>query len=450
MGRSAAQISASKINGARSRGPTSAEAKERVRFNALKTGCRARSLILPGESAEDFASLLDDLVNGLRPCDGMEYRLVHHIARADWMNLRVERAQFEHAKTYIEEAGDREDLDVLADIEKLFAHPAGRYQLYGIMRPAFDEPPNSAALNSDDPKRPVAALKRLEGSAKGCQTLLGHWRAALTRVQDGAELQAHDRHKLIRMLGREVVHAVEDRRIAVIFLASFALKPRENAFPYDDLKSDLSAPEVAAFVERVQRQWGLFLDTANAPAAREVLLDLISRNIERLEAKLEVHLQHADERTASIKAMNAWDESPQGERLARYELATCRRAERLLAAFVKLKKDIGERAEEEDDTGEGEIVTDLSAESVVAAEAPSVPETNLTNEPKPVGDAPQDGSLEEVAALGGTLGQAIFELRRLHETGIAGFVTPVAGGARVPAAIQQAILGGGPLLRPIT
>ena len=226
---SAAQRKQAKINGARSRGPVSADGKKRVRFNALQTGCRARSLILPGESADDFASLLDELVKGLQPCDGMEYLLVHKLARAEWVNLRVERAQFEHLKTHIEEAGDREDLDVLADIEKLFAHPAGRYQLVGITRPAFDEPPNSAAEKSDDPKRPVAALKRLEGSAKGCQELLGHWRAALSRVQDGAEVQSHDRHKLIRMLGREVVHAVEDRRVAVIFLASFAAsKPREE------------------------------------------------------------------------------------------------------------------------------------------------------------------------------------------------------------------------------
>ena len=174
---------------------------------------------------------------------------------------------------------------------------------------------------------------------------------------------------------------------------------------------------------------------------------MISRNIERLEARLEVHLQHADERAASVKAKNAWDKSPEGERLARYELATCRRAERLLAAFVKLTAN---RAAGGEDEGGGEIVTDLDAESGVAAEAPSVPEANLTNEPKPDSDAPKDGSLEEVAAHSGTLDQAIIELRRLRDVGIAGFVAPAAGGGRVPAVVEQAIFGGGPLLRPIT
>jgi hypothetical protein len=439
--RSAAQIQASKINGRRSRGPVTASGKKRVLFNALKTGLRAKALILPGESADDFASLLEDLVDGLQPSNSMEYRLVHQIARADWMNQRAERAQFEHLKAHIDGIGDREDLDVQADIEKLFLHPAGPYQLYGITRPAVDEPLTSAALKSDDPNRSVAALKRLEGSAKGCQSLLGHWRAGLTRVQDGAELQAHDRHKIIRMLGREVVHAVEDRRIAVIFLASFALKPREKAFPYDDLKSDLNAPEVAAFVERVLRQWGRILDTADAPAAREALVDLISRNIERLEAKLEVHLQHADERAASIKAMKAWDASPEGERLARYELATSRRAERLRAAYFKLRKETLDTAEAED--------AEEEPESMVAAEAASVAEANLTNEPKTGDDVPQDESLAEVAACSDVLKQAIFELSQMREMGIAGLVPPVAGGVKVPAAVEQAILGGGPLLRPI-
>ena len=136
--RSAAQKKQSKLNGSQSRGPATAQGQERVRFNALRTGCRAVSLILPGESAEDFASLLKELVDGLQPCDSMEYRLVYDVACTDWRKQRVERAQFEQLKTSIEAAGDQEDLEVDGELAKLFTHPAGRYQLYGVTRPAFD------------------------------------------------------------------------------------------------------------------------------------------------------------------------------------------------------------------------------------------------------------------------------------------------------------------------
>jgi hypothetical protein len=450
MGRSAAQRKQSKINGARSRGPLSAEAKERVRFNALRTGCRAVSLILPGESAEDFAHLLDELVNTFQPCDSVEYLLVHDIARADWVKQRVERSQFERLKTYIEATSNREDLDVDADLAKLFAHPAGPIQLWGVTRPAFDQPPKSATEKSEDPDRPLEVGKRLQGSAKGCETLLGHWRAILSRVQGGLEVQAPDRLKAIRMLGLDVLSAYDDRRVAMILLASFALHPQGRDNPYEDFKSDLSTPEVTAFADRIRKQWGSFLDAGNTPAAREAFLDLISRNIELLEAKLEVHQQHTDERAASIKAQMAWDESPLGQQLARYVLAVQRGAQRARDAFYKHRREMERWVDDGEETGEGENLGELSAELRVAEPASNAPDANLTNEPKLVGGAAEDVLLKEVATHDDVLGRAVADLRRLHETEIRGFVAPAAGDTRVPAAVEQAIMGGGPLLRPIT
>jgi hypothetical protein len=450
MVRSAAQRKQSKVNGARSRGPLSAQTKERVKFNALRTGCRAVSLILPGESADDFANLLDEMVNTFQPCDSVEYLLVHDIARADWVKQRVERSQFERSKAYIEAASDREDLDVEADVAKLFAHSAGPIQLWGVTRPAFDEPAKSAAEKSEDPDRPLAVCQRLQSSAKGCATLLGYWRAIHSRVQGGLEIQAPDRLKAIRMLGLDVLSAYEDRRVALILVASFALHPKGRDNPYEDFKSDLSTPEVIAFADRIRRQWGSVLDAGDTAAARETFLDLISRNIERLEAKLEVHQQHADEQAASIKAQMAWDESPLGQQLARYVLAVQRSAQRARDALYKHRREMARWVDDGEETGEGENLGDLIAELGAAEPASNGPETNLTNEPELVGGAAKDGSLEEVAAHGDTLGQAVIELRRLHELGVAGFLASAAGGGSVPAAVEQAILGGGPLLRPIT
>jgi hypothetical protein len=448
--RSAAQRKQSKLNGSRSRGPLTAHGKEKIKFNALRSGCRAVSLILPGELADQFANLLDALVDVYQPRDTVEYLLVHDIARADWVKQRMERSQFERSKAYIEAARDREDLDVEADLAKLFAHPAGPIQLWGVTRPAFDVPATSATEKCEDPDRPLVVRQRLQGSAKGCEALLGNWRAIQSRVQGGLEIQAPDRLKAIRMLGLDVLSAYEDRRVALILVASFALQPKGRDNPYEDYKSDLSTPEVAAFAERVRKQWGLVLDGADAPAAREAFLDLISRNIELLEAKLEVHQQHTDEQAASIKWQKAWDESPLGQQLARHVLAVQRSAQRARDALYKHRREMERWIDDGVVTVEGENLGDLNPELAVAEPASNGPEANLTNEPEAVGGVAKVTSLKEVTSSHAILSQAAADLRLLRELGVAGFLASVAGDGTVPAADEQAILGGGPLLRPNT
>src|SRR5262249_51500607 len=156
---------------------------------------------------------------------------------------------------------------------------------------------------------------------KGCEALLGHWRAIASRVEQGLEVQGPDRLKCIRMMGFNPIEVIDDQRVALVYLASFALHTAGREHAYDDFKSDMGTLAAKAFVERIRSRWPRLLDCGNRTKAKEVLTDLIARNIERLEANLEAHLQHEDERRASKQALLAWDESPQGERLARYELA---------------------------------------------------------------------------------------------------------------------------------
>jgi hypothetical protein len=78
-----ARARASRINGARSRGPKTEEGKTRSAQNALKHGLRAeRFVLLPDEDAAEFEAKEAALVEDLAPEGALEGILVRRIARA--------------------------------------------------------------------------------------------------------------------------------------------------------------------------------------------------------------------------------------------------------------------------------------------------------------------------------------------------------------------------------
>jgi hypothetical protein len=100
-----ARAAASRINGARSRGPKSPEGKARSAQNALKHGLRAQKFVVVGdESAREFAALEAALVDELAPEGTLQGLLAGRIARAAW---RLERAERIEAELFAREMGDR-------------------------------------------------------------------------------------------------------------------------------------------------------------------------------------------------------------------------------------------------------------------------------------------------------------------------------------------------------
>jgi hypothetical protein len=56
-------------------------------------------------------------------------------------------------------------------------------------------------------------LKILEGSAKGCERLIGEWKALADRLEKGRAWQPYDRLKAICLMGKQSVDAVGDDRV---------------------------------------------------------------------------------------------------------------------------------------------------------------------------------------------------------------------------------------------
>jgi len=87
----------SRINGAKSRGPKTAEGKAISAKNAVRHGLSAETIILANESPESFQQLLDEYMEELQPVGKCERDLVHRLVVAKWREFRawhVEAASF--------------------------------------------------------------------------------------------------------------------------------------------------------------------------------------------------------------------------------------------------------------------------------------------------------------------------------------------------------------------
>ncbi len=90
-----ARAEASRANGAKSRGPRTAEGKARSAQNALKHGLSARKhVLLPDDSRAEFKALEGALLEELRPAGALQALLAHRLVAAAWRLARADRLEF--------------------------------------------------------------------------------------------------------------------------------------------------------------------------------------------------------------------------------------------------------------------------------------------------------------------------------------------------------------------
>jgi hypothetical protein len=102
-----ARAEASRKNGAKSRGPKTAQGKARSAQNALKHGMRAlRYVVLPDEDGVEFQALEAALMDELAPVGTLQVVLVRRVAMAAWRLARADRMEVElFAERRWEDAG---------------------------------------------------------------------------------------------------------------------------------------------------------------------------------------------------------------------------------------------------------------------------------------------------------------------------------------------------------
>ncbi len=473
----------SRQNGQKSHGPKSPEGKARSRFNALKHGLKAKTLVLPGEDAEEYRGRLEAWIADLQPQNDVEQTLVERAVTLTWQLERAARAEAARLSHIIrnepDEAARRQEEEALALGQRLFfdrggplpLYPHGLYSVAGLHRVSDPE-------RRDDPDAPPRLLLHLEATASGCRWLLDRW-AELGRLLDRGQCwQSPDKLKAIRLLGHQPLDAADSDVVATIFLACEVLDPQTDhpvpraepvepqtaqeairqlraltrraitmlgaeiapqaAGPppaedgegagieaawqqcggaFTELMGELTGEEAAAYRRRLEGRQVDRLRPKDPAAARAALRAIVDKATLRLEAKREVHEAHAALEAAETVDRLAFDASPEGERLRRFQLAGQRALLRTVDTLLKLRRQEtmgpagGEPAEL---SGRGATVAGLAAtigcgldaidslhanvlpagpdplaESEPAAEnSPNEPDTAAADPPRAAGESP--------------------------------------------------------------
>jgi hypothetical protein len=330
-------------NAAKSTGPRTPEGKNRSKFNALKHGMTAKTLVLPGEDAEAFQERIDAWTNDLQPRNDFERDLVVRAATVYWQLERADRADAARLTGIIHHAPaeeHRRQADQAAALgQRLFWDARYPLPLYPHAEWEYfhGRPRISCSDHADDPDQPARLLPQLEASAAGCRWLLDRWAELRALLDKGLSWQSSDKFKAIRLLGKQPLDAADDEEVAGVFLACHVIDPQQKD-PFAELRSELTSDERRAYQRRLVGRRVEELRPQDQAQARAKLLALVDRASSRLDGLLKVHEQQAAANAAQEAARLSFDASPDGERLRRYQLSCGRSFFRAVDTFLKVRQ----------------------------------------------------------------------------------------------------------------
>ena len=210
---------------------------------------------------------------------------------------------------------------------RLFWDPRGPVELYPQFRASLGEPMRvSWSQDIEDPDEPGRLVNHLEGTALGCAWLLDRWNELGDLLDDGLKWQAPDRFKATRLLGKQPLEPIDDLQVRWIHLCASAMDP-ECEHEFGDVANELHSAEWERFLERLEAREAWREKPEEAEVAKAALLELVSEQEERLETLLAAHLER--ESAADPDALGFQD-TAEGERLRRYQMACNRTLLRIL------------------------------------------------------------------------------------------------------------------------
>ncbi len=256
-----------------------------------------------------------------------------------WLQDRARRAQAARLNVNILDYGVDEaqtDAQAVDDLgRRLFKDRLGPLVFYPSSqrteRHDYSRTASTSAAEGgqDDPDRPAALILSLQSTLLGCEWLLREWAGLKAILDRGQAWLSADKLKAVRLLGKQPFDAIDDRDVAMVFLASFELRKDKGAW-YWEIAMEMAEIDIKRFRNSAAVRELDSLKPEDAAKARKALLDIIERATERLKPKANAHRERARLKAALAADCLAFDDSREGEYLRRFELASGRGVSRSL------------------------------------------------------------------------------------------------------------------------
>jgi hypothetical protein len=139
------------------------------------------------------------------------------------------------------------------------------------------------------------------------------------------------------LLGRHPIKAVDDRNALMVFVACQTIESR-TSITIPELWNELRKYERKQYAERLIGRGIEKLRPTDAGAARQVLFGIIDRATAQIALKAEAHRVRAEINESLAADRLAFDDSPEAERLRRFDLACGRGLARSFDSLLKLRR----------------------------------------------------------------------------------------------------------------
>ena len=265
-------------------------------MNAIVHGLRSKKIARAREDSYAFENRRHKWLACADAGDDREEFLVYLTVCQSFCIEHAQRAQVERTSNLIENHDENELDEVHRLGKRLFFDPGGPTPLYGI-EPYFQPKKKKTSWNGEavDSNEPALLVRTLEKSWLGCTWLRFRWLDLKARAETGV-WQGIDRLKATRLLGMQPIDALDDERVARIFVASDVIRHVTNDVIFDgeegvfgDLGGEIDSSRLGIYESEVFTRWPDLLLIEQEAEGREALIELVNQEIEHLDELLKSH-----------------------------------------------------------------------------------------------------------------------------------------------------------------
>ncbi len=339
-----------RANALKSTGPKTAAGKARASMNARKHGMRSKRESIFSDTSYRYEERLRKWMAHFDAQDDVQEYLVATNVSLSFDIERAGRADAANFERTVEESPAKELAEVHETGRLLFYDPCGATAIHGVEPALAGKVTTSGNGPNGEPyTKPGELVRKLESSAAGCCWMLAEW-ARLRKRAEKNYWSGADRLRATRLLGRQPVDAIDDRRVATIYIASNGIKTfGEPAF--QDLRSDMSEPGIAQFAKLVKARWRGLRRPGDRAQCRRMLVELVDRQVARLHAMLARHEEMADVYDERAVADAGFGSDKRSHQIRQCKLSSVRALYRGMGALEKCKgrkrsEGVGLRGEE--------------------------------------------------------------------------------------------------------